>query len=249
VNWPSQCAVVIPCFNEGKAIRPLVEAVRKHLPNILVIDDGSSDATAANAKAAGAEVLRHESNLGKGAALMRGWRRAYETGCIWALAMDGDGQHSPEDIPKFLRAAETTSAQLVVGNRMENPAAMPFVRRAVNRWMSATISRRAGCNLPDTQSGFRLMNLSAWAALPLETQRFEIESEVLLAFVRAGSRVNFVPIQVIYRDEQSKIHPVADTIRWFRWWRGWCGVQKISATGTPSKVSEIERHAKLAQQK
>jgi hypothetical protein len=86
--------------------------------------------------------------------------------------------------------------------------------------MSRELSRLAGCELPDTQSGYRLMRLAAWGEVPLQTDRFEIESELLLAFVRAGRQVSFVPVSVKYLDEQSKIHPWHDTVRWCRWWRG-----------------------------
>ena len=95
---------------------------------------------------------------------------------------------------------------------------MPRIRRFVNRWMSRRLSKAAGAELPDTQCGFRLMNLDAWSHLPIHCDRFEIESEVLLAFLKAGHRVSFVPIRTLYKSEQSKIHPITDTIRWFRWW-------------------------------
>jgi hypothetical protein len=103
---------------------------------------------------------------------------------------------------------------------MHNPQAIPWLRRRVNRWMSRRLSERAGQFLPDSQCGFRLVNLKAWAGLSLETDHFEIESEMLLAFIRAGYRVEFVPIQVVGRGRSSRIHPVADSLRWWRWWRG-----------------------------
>lgn len=193
--------------------------IRWRLPTVIVIDDGSSDETGKLAAQAGAEVLRHERPQGKGVALSFGWRRAYERGFLWALTMDGDGQHSPEDIPVFLDCAAKGQAALIVGNRMSNPCGMPWVRRQVNRWMSQRLSRLAGCDLPDTQCGFRMMNLSAWSNLQLQTSHFEIESELLLAFAAAGHRIEFVPIQVIYQDEESKIRPLKDTWRWFRWLR------------------------------
>jgi DNA-binding transcriptional LysR family regulator len=85
--------------------------------------------------------------------------------------------------------------------------------------MSRRLSQAAGRELPDSQCGFRLMDLEAWAAMMLTTSHFEVESEVLLAFIRAGHCVGFVPIRAIYKEEQSKIHPVRDTVRWMRWWR------------------------------
>jgi glycosyltransferase involved in cell wall biosynthesis len=91
VNWPAECAVVIPCVNEAATISTLVSAVRNILPNVIVVDDGSADDTGARANRAGAEVIRHERSRGKGAALNAGWRRAVERGFKWAFAMDGDG--------------------------------------------------------------------------------------------------------------------------------------------------------------
>src|SRR6187551_2270662 len=94
--------------------------------------------------------------------------------------LDGAGQHSPNDIPAFLRCAERTNAVLVVGNRMTDPRGMPWLRRQVNRWMSRRLSKLAGRPLPDTQCGFRLMKLEPWSRLSLRTTHFEIESEALL---------------------------------------------------------------------
>jgi glycosyltransferase involved in cell wall biosynthesis len=218
VDWPRQCAVVIPCYNEAATIAAVVVEVRAQLPTVIVVDDGSTDGTARAAVAAGAEVIRHECNRGKGAALTGGLRRARELGFAWALVMDGDGQHAPADIPRLLAKAEQSEAALVIGNRMHSSSQMPWLRRVVNRWMSRRLSCRARMELPDTQCGFRLMRLDVWAALRLETTHFEIESEALLAFIRTGHSVEFVPIQVIYKREQSKIHPLRDGWRWLRWW-------------------------------
>jgi glycosyltransferase involved in cell wall biosynthesis len=218
MNWCPTCAVVIPCCNEEASIGGLVRGVHQHLPEVIVVDDGSRDQTAALAAGAGAQVIRMKHNLGKGVALKAGMATASDQNRAWAVVMDGDGQHRPEDIPAFLRCAERTGAPLIVGNRMHSAQAIPWLRRVVNRWMSRHISERAGRFLPDSQCGFRLVNLKTWAALPLETDRFEIESEMLLAFAQAGYRVEFVPIRVIPKGRHSHIRPVRDTLRWFRWW-------------------------------
>ncbi len=219
MHWPSECAVVIPCLNEEATISALVEAVRRQLPQVIVVDDGSIDATAALAARAGAEVIHHDVIRGKGAALSDGWRRAVERGFSWALTMDGDGQHVAEDIPAFFLAAAQGHADLVVGNRMANAARMPWLRRQVNQWMSRRLSSAAGICLPDSQCGFRLMKLDVWSKLSIQSRHYEIESELLLAFIAGGYDVAFVPVQVIYGDERSKIHPLRDTWRWFSWWR------------------------------
>jgi glycosyltransferase involved in cell wall biosynthesis len=220
VNWAVECVVVIPCVNEAETISGLVVAVRKLLPNVIVVDDGSADDTGAMATKAGAEVIRRDNKHGKGAALNAGWRRAAERGFTWILTMDGDGQHAAEDIPTLLAAASGGNVALVVGNRMVNAGKMPWLRCRVNQWMSRRLSRAAGMNLPDSQCGFRLMKVSAWSTLSLTTEHFEVESELLLGFAARKYVVTFVPVQVIYKDEQSKIHPLRDTLRWFRWWRG-----------------------------
>lgn len=219
MNWPTTCAAVIPCRNEEASIAGLVRAVRQHIPLVMVVDDSSDDETAARATEAGAEIIRRSGNPGKGAAIKAGIAAALARQCAWVLTLDGDGQHRPDDIPIFLRRAEETGAALVVGDRMHHAGAIPWVRRRVNRWMSRRISGIAGRFLPDTQCGFRLINLKAWAALRLETNHFEIESEMLLAFVEAGYRAEFVPIQVIGRGRRSHIHPLKDTWRWLVWWK------------------------------
>jgi glycosyltransferase involved in cell wall biosynthesis len=216
---PKTCAVVIPCFNEGETIAALVTAVRQHLSMVIVVDDGSRDTTSAQASGAGARVLSHAGNLGKGAALRTGLRHALDQGFEWVFTMDGDDQHTADDLPAFVECAKQTGALLIVGNRMHNARSIPWVRRQVNWWMSRQLSRRAGKELPDSQCGYRLIHSGTWARLPLKTQHFEVESETLMAFLATGHPVAFVPIRVIGRGRNSHIDPVADALRWWRWWR------------------------------
>jgi glycosyltransferase involved in cell wall biosynthesis len=217
IDWKGQCAAVIPCFNEAARISQVVAQVKHYLPQVMVVDDGSTDATAAQARAAGAEIIHLPHNCGKGAALQAGCRRVRELGFVWALMLDGDGQHAAIDIPKFFACAEFEASNLVVGNRMNNCASMPWLRRQVNRWMSRRISQMAGVVLPDSQCGFRLVNLEILHHLAIRANRFEIESAMLVAFCAAGHKVEFVPIQTIYHNDASKINPVTDTLRWLCW--------------------------------
>lgn len=242
MNCSLHCAAVIPCLNEAAAISGVVQAVRNYAPTVFVVDDGSQDDTGLLAKRAGAEVLRNDSPCGKGAALQTGWKYARERGFEWALTMDGDGQHAAEDIPAFLDAVERTGAELVVGNRMDSSEGMPWLRRHVNRWMSARISKLAAVPLPDSQCGFRLMNLEAWSKLPVTATGFDIESDVLVAFAARGYAIRFVPIRVIYKAEQSKIHPVRDTVRWFQWWREKrAAAEKVPACAQPEEQAATVR--------
>ena len=217
-DWARDCAAVLPCYNEGSTVAEVARGVRAHLPTVFVVDDGSTDDTAAQSSAAGATVIRNTKNRGKGSALRSGLDRARAQGFAWALTLDGDGQHAPADIPSFFACADKMRASFVVGNRLGAPGKMPLLRRAVNRLMTALLSRLAGTPLADSQCGFRLIHLAAWAKLPLKTDHFETESELLVEFIRAGHRVEFVPVQVIYKSGRSKIRPLVDTWRWLRWW-------------------------------
>ena len=217
MNWQQDCAVVIPCFNEAAHIGKLVAAVQSHLAKVVVVVDGSHDATSENARAAGAEIVRLEKNSGKGAALQKGWNHVGALGFKWALLLDGDGQHQADDIPMFFGGAEQSGSSLVIGNRMNDTVRMPWLRRWANRWMSRRISKLTGVRLPDSQCGFRLVHLATLAKLPLHANRFEIESAMLVAFIAAGEKVKFVPVRTIYGNSTSKINPVTDTWRWLRW--------------------------------
>lgn len=217
INWPGQCAAVIPCFNEAGCIGEVVSQVRSFLPRVIVVDDGSTDSTAVIARHAGADVIRFAKNHGKGAALQAGWRRAHAEGFSWVLLLDGDGQHAAGDIPEFFTRAEAGGYDLVVGNRMNDCASMPWLRRHANQWMSRRLSHLTGVALPDSQCGFRLVNLEKLHGLALRVNRFEIESAMLAAFCQARLKISFVPAQTIYRRGRSKINPVTDTFRWLRW--------------------------------
>jgi glycosyltransferase involved in cell wall biosynthesis len=221
LEW-NECAVVLPCLNEATTIATLVTALRQRFSTVVVVDDGSTDETAVSARNAGALVLSHDRNRGKGLALRTGLSRARQNGFEWAFTLDGDGQHAPDDLPSFLEAAEQTGALLLVGNRMDNAAAIPWLRRQVNRWLSRRLSWRTGRHLPDTQCGFRLLHLGTWASLHLRTERYEVESETLMAFLDANHPVTFVPIRVIGRGRKSSIRPLVDTLRWWKWWRQGC---------------------------
>jgi glycosyltransferase involved in cell wall biosynthesis len=218
LNWQQDCAALIPCFNEAATIGDVVRAARAQLPGVFVVDDGSTDDTVARAAEAGAEVVRHATNRGKGAALRVGFQHLRDRGFVWALTLDGDGQHAAKNIPDFFRRAESTRAALVVGNRLNESKKIPWLRRQVNRWMTRRLSRRAGVAFADSQCGFRLVNLAAFAAVPLTSDHFELESELLLAFAGASWRIEFIPVDVLYKTRPSKIHPLLDTWRWFRWW-------------------------------
>ena len=215
---PLKVCVLIPAYNEAKHVGAVVREVLEYCPDVVVIDDGSPDETDRVAAEAGATVLEHVHNQGKGAALQTGFDHARARGFDLAITMDADGQHAPSDIPAFLQAYERTHSPVLVGNRMGNVADMPWNRRFVNRFMSDLLSRVMGQYVPDSQCGFRLYHRSAFPEGPYDahSQRFAAESEILLRLSLQGRKIGAVTIQTIYRDEKSKVNPFFDTIRFFR---------------------------------
>ena len=217
----SQTAAVIPAYQDEKHIGDIVRRTRERLDHVLVIDDGSSDQTAHRAREAGAEVLIHDQNRGKGEAIKTGLGHWSAREVTWAILLDSDGQHLPEEIDRFIAAAASaTEPTFFIGNRMNDTARMPFVRRVVNRYMSSEISRVCGQRIPDTQCGFRMLHRQLIPELLGGAHRFEYETEVLIIASRDGYRIESVPITTVYTDQVSKIHPVRDTIRFFKlMWR------------------------------
>ena len=225
---PPKTCVLIPAFKEAAHVAAVVGEVRGYCPDVVVIDDGSPDDTAQVAAAAGAIVLAHVHNQGKGAALQTGFDYAREQGYDLAITLDADGQHAPSDIPAFLQAYARTRSPVLIGNRMGNPAGMPWLRRFVNRFMSAKLSRVMGQHVPDTQCGYRLYHRSAFPAGPCDahSRRFAAESEILLRLSLQGRKIGAVTIQTIYGNEKSKINPLADTLRFFRMLRRFKKIKK-----------------------
>ena len=212
--------VVIPAYNEGKALGPLLEKLKEKNLSVLVVDDGSGDGTYELSKRYADVTLRNEDNLGKGRSLNRAI--SYLLGNVefeYVITMDADGQHSPNDIDSFLREAENGEA-FVVGNRMANPAKMPIVRVFTNIFMSRVISKIVEQHIPDTQCGFRLMRRDVLEQVKIETKKFEIESEILIKVASRGFQVKSVPIESIYfKRRKSKIRPIADTLRFWKFIR------------------------------
>ncbi len=212
----NKVAALVPAYLEEAHIADVVTRVRAELPNVLVVDDGSADGTAACAREAGAEVIVHEQNAGKGAAIKTGFRILLERGFEYVIILDGDGQHLPEEIGLFLAAAAEEKAGLFIGNRMRDTAAMPLLRMLTNRFMSWQISSIAGCDVPDTQCGFRMIHREVIPSLFCESNAYDYETEMILIAGRDQHRIVNVPVSTVYGDEQSKIHPVRDGIRFLR---------------------------------
>jgi glycosyltransferase involved in cell wall biosynthesis len=206
--------VLIPCYNEESAVKELAQAVRKVIPDVVVIDDGSTDNTNQKGKEGGAVIIRHAKNLGKGAALRSGFQYSIDNGYEGVIVMDGDGQHEPGNIPVFLREYSTNpDIDIMIGNRMSDVRKMPFLRRVTNRVMSFIISALVGQKIPDTQCGFRLIRRRVLESVKLCTRHYDTESEFLFEAARKGFKIHSVPVSTIYRGEMSYIQALADTRR------------------------------------
>jgi glycosyltransferase involved in cell wall biosynthesis len=230
----SQTAAVIPAYQDEKHIGDIVRRTRKQLDHVLVVDDGSTDHTAQRAREAGAEVITHDQNRGKGEAIKtglthwlavespsRGAADGLDRQVTWVSLLDSDGQHLPEEIDRFLTAAaSSTQPTFLIGNRMNNLAGMPFIRRVVNRYMSRQISRVCNQKIPDTQCGFRMLDHQLIPQLLGGGDRFDYDTEVLIIASRKGYRVESVPITTVYTDQVSKIRPLRDALRFLKlMWR------------------------------
>lgn len=208
--------VIIPAYNESRGIGRVVKELRDQGLEVTVIDDGSQDNTSELAQASGATVIRNATNQGKGASLRRGFQYALDSACDAVITMDGDGQHNPQDVSRFLTFSQTNPAEMLIGNRMQELKNMPLVRVLTNRFMSWLISKISRQNIPDTQCGFRFMKRIVLENMDLKTSKFEIESEMLIEAARKGFKIESVPIATVYAEEISQINPFVDTLRFIR---------------------------------
>jgi glycosyltransferase involved in cell wall biosynthesis len=205
---------LIPGYQEGPRIAAVVEAAARHLP-VIVVDDGSTDDTAARAEAAGATVLTERPNAGKGAALRAGFRHVLDRGVAAVVTLDADGQHDPAEIPTFLAAYEATGAELIIGRR--DFAAMPPVRRLSNTLGGWVFSAAVGRRVADNQSGYRLIGRRLMTALlDSEEQGFEFEVEMIARAIALDLPVADVRVRTIYGGEPSHIRPLRHLTQFVR---------------------------------
>jgi glycosyltransferase involved in cell wall biosynthesis len=204
---------VIPAYNEEKTISEVVGGCRRHVRSVTVVDDGSSDGTVAAAIDAGAHLIGHKNNMGKGFALRSGFSNALSVGFGAVITLDADGQHDTEDIPRFISAHLDNPEDMIVGARSWSTENVPLNRYLANRFGTFVISRIAGHDIPDTQSGFRLYTADA-IRLPVRSSGFETESEILIRASRAGIGIRSIPIKAIYpKAHRSHFRPLRDFMK------------------------------------
>ncbi|MPZ17257.1 MAG: glycosyltransferase [Luteitalea sp.] len=204
---------MIPAYNEVSTIARVVRGVAPHVERVLVVDDGSTDRTGEAARQAGADVISHTRNLGKGRAVRAGLAVVLASPATHLVVLDGDLQHVPDEVPRLLDTARRSGADLVIGGRRFDRAAMPASRYYANVTGSRVLSWFVGLPLRDTQSGFRVYRCEALRNVPLSATGFEIETEMLVKLARRRARIIEMPVSAVYGMERSKLRPMRDTTK------------------------------------
>ncbi|MEM3585716.1 MAG: glycosyltransferase family 2 protein [Candidatus Jordarchaeaceae archaeon] len=206
---------VSPAYNEEKTVAKVVEGALKSTDGVIVIDDGSTDDTYNEAIRAGATVVRHSRNLGKGAALKTGFKKALEMGADIIVVLDADGQHNPEEIPKLLKTMVRENSDVVVGSRfLGSIKGMPRIRILSNTLTTKILRLYFGLPITDSQSGYRAYKRRLLEEVEFSATRFSAETEILVDAKRKGFKISEVEIQTIYGEEKSKMRVFEDTVRW-----------------------------------
>jgi glycosyltransferase involved in cell wall biosynthesis len=217
---PPRVCVLVPSYNNEGTIGEVVAQVIAHDLPVLVINDGSTDQTPGLARDAGAEVIDHAHNQGKGQALITGWQAALDRGYSHAITIDADGQHKPEDLPVFLAGIEADRDALLVGDRPMHGPHVPRSSRIGRRISDFMLVAAAALELkgerPDTQCGYRAYPLRHVMRLPLRGRRFQMEMEVLVRAAWHRIPVKGVPISVHYPEADERVthfHKWSDNVK------------------------------------
>jgi glycosyltransferase involved in cell wall biosynthesis len=215
--------VVVPAYNAARHLPELIPRVLQIVADadLLIINDGSTDATPEILKSFNVSFIAFPHNRGKGAALAAAFDYAARRGYRSVLTLDADLQHLPEEIPRFFGADD--GRRLIIGTRTMNLKNMPFSRWLTNNLTSLIISIFSAKRVRDSQSGFRLIPASVLKALPLKTIKYDFESEMLFKAGALGCPIDEVPISTVYEESKSYINPFKDTFRFIRqiWKRIW----------------------------
>lgn len=210
------CAI-IPAYNESETIASVISGVRKYIDHVIVYDDGSRDGTAEIARKNGADLLCSAQNHGKGYALRASFEHARKCGYHFALTIDGDGQHQPEDIAKMLMNMK--KAPILLGARLKDRRKMPILMRAANYLISLKIKTLSGEWICDSQTGMRLIDLEKTKEIRTESMHYEEETEFLLRAIEANIRIVEVPIKVHYNTRKIRTTITRDLLLFIKMFR------------------------------
>jgi glycosyltransferase involved in cell wall biosynthesis len=211
-------AVLIPAFNAFETIGGVISGVMEHVPvdQIIIVDDGSSDGTAHIAEKLGVRVVKHTENRGKGAALQTGFDYFLGSPFDAVITMDADLQHPPRSIPDFFKLYGTGTFDVIIGSRLHHKKGMPFHRVLSNTITTFLVSARTSLNIPDSQSGYRLIDRAVLEAVRLHSNGFEAETEFIIKAAKCGFRFGSVPIETVYAGEKSHMTPWMTTTNFIK---------------------------------
>ncbi len=209
---------VVPAFNESGNIGAIIKKIKKYVQNVVVVDDGSSDSTCGAASGAGAAVLRHMINLGKGAALKTGCDYAVSSGAEFIVVLDADAQHDPDEIPLFIEKLK--EYDIVFGYRKLS-GDMPFIKRFGNWFISEAIRILYNIRLFDSQSGYRAFSTETYQKIRWSVSDYSMESEMIARAGRYRLKYAQIPIKTIYSNA-SRGTTIIDGVKIVLnmiWWR------------------------------
>ena len=204
---------LIPAYNEERNIASVIEKARKYTDVVLVVDDGSQDRTKEVAETAGAVVISYPENKGKAEAMRVGFKECIRNNSNVVVVLDADGQHDPDEIPQFLEKINE-GFDIVVGARQFDRSVMPKIRIFANSFSSWVTSLVCRTKILDSQSGYRAIRVSVIQKIPLTSQRYQIETEMLIKAAKCNFKIAFIPIKTIYRKEaKSKVNQIIDPLK------------------------------------
>ncbi|MEI6765869.1 MAG: DUF2062 domain-containing protein [Bacteroidota bacterium] len=200
------CVVIIPTFNNAASLAAVIEGVKNYTDNILVVNDGSTDGTAALLNdIAGIHVIAWSANKGKGYGLRKGFEKAVSLGFHYAITIDSDGQHSPDDIPAFLAGHKEMPEAIIIGARNMDQAGVPRKSSFGNRFSNFWFRFETGIRIPDTQSGYRFYPLERLKTIHFFTRKYEFEIEVIVRAAWKGVKVVSVPVSIFYAPKETRV--------------------------------------------
>lgn len=211
MNYPEifdelKCCVLIPTYNNAQSIAQVIKDVLRYTSNVIVVNDGSTDDTLeVTTSFEKIDLVSYGRNVGKGNALQKGFKRAYELGYAYAISIDADGQHFAKDLPQFLAKIKEQPNSLLIGARNMDQDSVPGGSSFGNRFSNFWFKLETGISLPDTQSGYRLYPLASLSKMKFFTKKYEFEIEVIVRAAWKGIKVDYVPVSVYYPPPDERV--------------------------------------------
>lgn len=205
--------IVIAVYNEESGLSKILPGLKQEFKNILVVNDGSTDKSLEIIQNNNVLAISTQVRHGKGFSIREAFKFLKNKDYEFAVLIDGDGQHKPEDAKRLIQETSTRSLDMLIGNRMKNSSNMPSKRRFLNRFYSWVLSKITGKDLPDVLCGYRVLSKELIQKIELKTNEFEIEGEILLEAIKNKAKIDFIDIPCVYADTKSHLKLFSDTLK------------------------------------